>query len=125
VRLWKVVALLNFTLALGVGGGYLWWARDVRQLREELEQARETIRAREAAQQSWTARGIVRSVQPGTGTIWLTHETIPGLMRGMTMGFDVENPKLLGGLAPGDPVSFKLEQRSGRLLLVAIKKESQ
>jgi Cu/Ag efflux protein CusF len=65
----------------------------------------------------------VRSVLPQGAAIFITHETIPGLMEGMTMGFEAEDPKILDGLGPGDPVRFTLAQKGARLYLVAVERE--
>jgi Cu/Ag efflux protein CusF len=125
VRLWTVILLVDLTLALGAGGGYLWWARENRILRQELAEARRAADARQPAAQAWTVRAIVRLVQRSQGVVWLTHEAIPGLMEGMTMPFEAEREQLLDGLAPGDPVRFTLRQQGSRLLVVAIEKEAQ
>lgn len=123
MRLWKVIVLVDVALALGVGGGYLWWAREVRQLERELAAARQAAEARRLAEASWTARGIVRLVQRSQGVVWLTHETIPGLMEGMTMPFPAADGAVLDGLRPGDPVRFTLRREDGRLVVVAIEHE--
>ena len=123
MRAWKVVVLVNLALALGAGGGYLWWARDVRALRQELAAARRVAAARPAGERSWTVRGIVRLVLGSQGAIFITHETIPDLMPGMTMGFEAEDPKLLDGLKPGDPIRFTLRQQDQRLRVVAIERQ--
>ena len=36
MRLWKVLVLLNLALAVGIGLGYLRWAREVRSLQDEV-----------------------------------------------------------------------------------------
>jgi Cu/Ag efflux protein CusF len=120
IRLWKVVVLLNLALGLGVGLGYLRWAREVRGLQDEV--ARLRAEATRAAPQSWTVRGIVRSTVPKLGALVLTHEALPGLMDAMTMAFETDDPKLLDGLAPGDPVRFTVRRDGERLVLVAIEK---
>jgi Cu/Ag efflux protein CusF len=120
MRLWKVVLLVNLALALGVGLGYLRWAREVRGLRDEADRLHaEAVRP---GPQSWTVRGIVRSVVPKLGAIFLTHEAMPGLMDAMSMGFEAEDPKLLEGLAPGDPVRFTVRRDGEKLVLVMIEK---
>jgi Cu/Ag efflux protein CusF len=120
MRLWKVVVLLNIALAVGVGLGYLRWAREVRSLQDEITRLRtETARP---TPQSWTVRGIVRSVIPKLGAIFLTHEAMPGLMDAMTMGFETEDAKLLDGLVPGDAVRFTVRKDGERLILVTIDK---
>ncbi|HEY7138585.1 MAG TPA: copper-binding protein [Methylomirabilota bacterium] len=120
MRLWKVVLLLNLALAVGIGLGYLRWAREVRTLRDEV--ARLRAEAAPPSQQSWTVRGIVRSVIPKLGAVFLTHEAMPGLMDAMTMGFEADDPKLLDGLAPGDRVRFTVRRDGERLVLVMIEK---
>ncbi len=120
MRLWKVVVLVNLALALGIGLGYLRWTREVRGLRDEIERLR--AEAARPGPQSWTVRGIVRSVIPKLGAIFLTHEALPGLMDAMTMGFEAEDPKLLDGLAPGDFVRFTVRRDGEKLVLVMIEK---
>jgi Cu/Ag efflux protein CusF len=122
MRLWKVIVLLNLALGVGVGLGYLRWAREVRTLRDEITRLR--AEATRANPQSWTVRGVVRSVIPQLGAIFLTHEAMPGLMDPMTMGFEADNPKLLDGLAPGDPVRFTVRKDGERLVIVAIEKRA-
>ena len=120
MRLWKVALLLNLALGVGIGLGYLRWAREVRSLQDEV--TRVSAEATRAAPQSWTVRGIVRSVIPKLGAVFLTHEALPGLMDAMTMGFETDSPKLLDGLAPGDAVRFTVRREGERLVLVAIEK---
>ena len=115
---------MDLALALGAGGGYLWWARENRTLRQELAEARRATAARQPAAQGWTVRGVVRLVQRSQGVVWLTHEAIPGLMEGMTMPFEADREQLLDGLAPGDAVRFTLRPEGTRLLVVAIEKEA-
>ena len=120
MRLWKVVVLLNIALGVGIGLGHLRWAREVRSLRDEVVRLR--AEAARPSPQSWTVRGIVRSVIPKLGAIFLTHEAMPGLMDAMTMGFETEDAKLLDGLAPGDAVRFTVRKDGERLTLVTIDK---
>ena len=120
MRLWKVVLLLNVALGVGIGLGYLRWAREVRSLEEQVVRLRaEAVRPELS---SWTVRGIVRSVMTPLGAVFLTHEAMPGLMEAMTMGFEAEDPKLLNGLVPGDPVRFTVRKDGDRLILVSIEK---
>jgi Cu/Ag efflux protein CusF len=120
MRLWKVVVLLNVALAVGIGLGYLRWVKEVRSLRGEISRLR--AEAARPNPQSWAVRGIVRSVIPKLGAVFLTHEAMPGLMDAMTMGFEVEEPKMLDGLVPGDLVRFTVRKDGERLVLVAIEK---
>lgn len=123
MRFWKVALLVDLALALGLGGGYLWWGREVGRLRQELGAARATRQQGQAGAPFWRARGIVRSVVPPEGVVYLTHETIPDLMPEMTMGFEAASPEILEGLAVGDPVRFTLQQKGDRLLVVGIQKD--
>jgi hypothetical protein len=83
MRLWKVLVLLNLALCVGIGLGYLRWAREVRSLQDEIDRLR--AQAARPSAQSWTVRGIVRSLIPKLGAVFLTHEALPGLMDAMTM----------------------------------------
>jgi Cu/Ag efflux protein CusF len=123
MRLWKALLLLNLALGLGIAGGYLWWAREVRGLREELVRAHETAARGQAGPRVWSTHGIVRLVLKDQNALILTHEALPGLMEGMTMGFQTATGAILDGVAPGDRVLFTVELRDGRLLVVGIQKE--
>lgn len=125
MRLWKVVVIVNLALAIGGGLGYLRWGREAGRFGQELAAARQALRDRPAIGQSWTVRGIVRLILPQVGGVFLTHEAIPGLMQAMTMGFQAEDPKILGGLQPGDRVRFTVRLKGDQLILVAIEKEAR
>ena len=120
MRLWKVLVLLNLALGVGIGLGYVRWAREVRGLQDEIDRLR--AEAARPSVQSWTVRGIVRSLIPKLGAVFLTHEALPGLMDAMTMGFEADDPKLLDGLAAGDSVRFTVRREGEKLILVAIEK---
>ena len=120
MRLWKVVVLLNVALGMGIGLGYLRWSREVRRLEEQVERLQSE--AARPGPLSWTVRGIVRSVAPPLGAIFLTHEAMPGLMEAMTMGFEVEDKKMLDGFSSGDHVRFTVRKDGERLILIAIEK---
>jgi Cu/Ag efflux protein CusF len=66
---------------------------------------------------------VVRIILTDQAVVFLTHETIPGLMAGTTRAFTAASPRLLRELSAGDPVRFTLERRSGQLLLVAIERD--
>jgi Cu/Ag efflux protein CusF len=95
----------------------------VRTLQDEV--ARLRAEAAQPGPSSWTVRGIVRSVIPKLGAIFLTHEAMPGLMDAMTMGFEAADPKLLDGLSPGDPVRFTVRRDGERLVVVSIEKRRE
>jgi protein SCO1/2 len=56
----------------------------------------------------YSVRGVVRRVEPERRSVVVKHEEIPGFMPAMTMPFDVQEPKELNGLKPGDQISFRM-----------------
>ncbi len=67
-------------------------------------------------------KGKVVAVDMNKPSVKLDHEDIPGLMKGMAMSFDVENPKVLEGLKPGDQVEGHLKVEGGRYIVTDLKK---
>jgi protein SCO1/2 len=59
-------------------------------------------------QEVHSAKGVIIEVTPAEKKVTIKHEDIPGYMHGMTMPFDVKDINELTGLAPGDPVSFRI-----------------
>ncbi len=119
MRAWKVVLLLNLALALGVGGGYLWWGRQVSRLQRELVAAQALG---SAAEREWTVNGVVRAILPDLEVVVLTHEEIPGFMVPMTMGFRAASPKIYEGVRIGDAVRFTVRGAPPNVKIVAIEK---
>jgi Cu/Ag efflux protein CusF len=119
MRAWKVVLLLNLALALGVGGGYLWWGRQVSRLQRELVAAQALG---SAAEREWTVNGVVRAILPDLEVVVLTHEEIPGFMVPMTMGFRAASPKIYEGVHIGDAVRFTVRGAPPNVKIVAIDK---
>jgi protein SCO1/2 len=62
----------------------------------------------------YEVRGVVEAVLADEGQLVVAHEDIEGLMPAMTMSFDVADPAILEGLAPGDAILFHLEAKEGR-----------
>jgi Cu/Ag efflux protein CusF len=118
MAVWKVVLLLDLALALGVGGGYVWWGRQVDRLRRELVEAR----AAAAGPREFHAEGVVRAVLPEMGLVVITHEEIAGYMPAMTMGFRATSPKVYDAVEVGDAVRFTLGGVPPNLALTAIEK---
>lgn len=58
------------------------------------------------AAQSYSARGVVKSVAADGTSITIAHEAIPGFMPAMTMSFEARSPDQLAGLKAGDCVTF-------------------
>ena len=114
-----MVLLVNLTLALGVGWGYLWWGRQVVRLQRELVAARAQGLA---AEREWTVNGIVRAILPDLDVVVLTHEEIPGYMVPMTMGFRAASPNIYEGVRVGDAVCFTVRGAPPNVKIVAIDK---
>ena len=123
MRLWRVLALVCVALLVGVVLGYVRWGREARDLRESLARALEIRPTVTLDPGPWTARGIVRILLPDQGVVFVTHETIAGVLPGTTRALQAESGRLLGGLTPGDPVRFTLARRGQRIVLVAIERD--
>lgn len=63
----------------------------------------------EAAKQTYTLKGTVRSVDPASGVVAIAHEEIPGFMKAMTMEFTPKDRSNLGEVVAGDEVEGPLE----------------
>ena len=50
-------------------------------------------------------RGVVQKVDSEAGSVFLKHESVPGLMPAMTMEYPLENPAELSELHPGDRIA--------------------
>jgi protein SCO1/2 len=61
--------------------------------------------------------GFVQSVDREHAQVTVSHDEIPGFMPAMTMNFDVADPTLLDGVAPGARIEFEL-RRSASLLSI-------
>jgi Cu/Ag efflux protein CusF len=118
MAVWQVVVLLDLALALGVGGGYLWWGRQVERLQSELVEAR----AAAAGPREYRAEGVIRAVLPEVGVVVITHDEITGYMPAMTMGFRAVSPKIYAAVQVGDAVRFTLGGTPPNLAITAIEK---
>jgi Cu/Ag efflux protein CusF len=123
MRLYKVILLVNLAVGVGFLLGSLWSAQEVGRLRREATAVRREGRARALPDESWSVHGVVRVIAPDINRVIIDHEDIPGLMEGMTMSFEPDDPTLLNGLSPGDRVRFILQRRDERVRLVAIEKD--
>jgi len=118
MTVWKVVLLLDLALALGVGGGYLWWGRQADRLGRELVEAR----AAAAGPREFHSEGVVRAVLPEIGVVVITHDEIAGYMPAMTMGFRATSPQIYDAVEVGDAVRFTLGGVPPNLALTGIEK---
>jgi Cu/Ag efflux protein CusF len=67
--------------------------------------------------------GTVKSISPKAPAIEIDHEEIVGLMQAMQMEFPVTDSALLNGLAVNDRVDFTIDNGTGEMKIIAIKKK--
>jgi len=78
--------------------------------------------ARQPDERRFTLQGQVQSLEPERKTVVVKHEEIKGFMPAMTMAYEVQDAKTLGGLAPGDLVNATLVVFANGAYLTNIKK---
>ncbi len=66
--------------------------------------------------------GVVRAVDREARQLVVAHDDIPHLMPAMTMNFDVAEPELLEGLAPGQRIAFDLRVRERSYRIVGVRR---
>ena len=78
-----------------------------------------------AAVQTNTYQGVgtVKALNPKAPAIEIDHEEIVGLMPGMQMEFPVTDGALLNGLAVNDRIDFTIQNGTGEMKIIAIKKK--
>jgi len=62
-------------------------------------------------------RGTVLAVDAAAGLVTLEHGDIPGLMKEMTMVFEVADPALLSAIEAGQQVEFRVRHEDGRYVV--------
>jgi Cu/Ag efflux protein CusF len=125
MRLWRVVLLLNLAVGVGVLVGWLAWGQQIPRLERRLLESQQRVLV-VGGEQTWIVKGVVRAVIPDIQVVVLTHEEIPGLMpAGMTMGFKVQDPKVLERARVGDVVRFTLKGVPPDVQITALVREGQ
>jgi protein SCO1/2 len=61
-----------------------------------------------SAGKDYAGHGVIRGFQSDGKVVVLEHQAIPGLMEGMTMGFELKPVTLAQGFKVGDKVDFTL-----------------
>ena len=74
------------------------------------------------ATRTYPAVGTVKALNPKAPSIEINHGDIEGLMPAMQMEFDVSDASLLNGLQVEDQIDFTIEDRTGVMRVIAIKK---
>jgi Cu/Ag efflux protein CusF len=67
-----------------------------------------------------SGKGIVRGVDREQGRVTLEHGEIPGMMKAMTMTFEVSEPSVLDGVEDGERVEFRVRYADGTYTVVSI-----
>jgi Cu/Ag efflux protein CusF len=84
----------------------------------------ESDRAACAAEEHYSAHGVVKSFGPKRASLMIAHDRIPGYMEAMTMSFEPRTPDQLAGIDVGARVSFAFTATDdGRRLIDRIAKE--
>ena len=83
--------------------------------------AAKTEDAKDAAK-VYQAVGVVESINDARTTVQINHEDIKDLMPAMSMHFEVQSPALLEQVAPGNRVSFTLQQTPHGLVITELRK---
>ncbi|MFL6214844.1 MAG: copper-binding protein [Blastocatellia bacterium] len=68
------------------------------------------------------AVGVVESIGDARTTVQINHEDIKDLMPAMSMSFEVQSAALLDHIAPGDRVSFTLQETPHGLVIIELRK---
>ena len=72
--------------------------------------------------QSHQAMGVVKRIDPAKGVVSLKHDPVKSLnWPGMTMDFNVRDPKQLAGVKLNQEVKFELVEEKGRYVITSIK----
>jgi protein SCO1 len=72
---------------------------------------------------SYHGVGVVKSLNQKPPAIEIDHGDIVGLMPAMQMEFPVTNAMLLNGIAVNDHIDFTIENGTGEMKVIAIKKK--
>lgn len=68
------------------------------------------------------AHGVIVSIDVDARRVTLDHGDIPGLMKAMTMGYDVARGVALDGLRPGVEVDFRVKYAAGVYTVTEIRR---
>ena len=74
------------------------------------------------AGKEYDIQGKVVAVGADKRSVTLDHEEIPGLMKGMEMKFNVEEPGIMTAIESGDQVAGKLRVKGSDYTITSLKK---
>jgi len=75
-----------------------------------------------AEAKTYPGHGVIRGFQSDGKVVVIEHQAIPGLMEGMTMGFELADPAAAKGFKVGDSVDFTLSVQGDNWLVESLKK---
>jgi len=76
----------------------------------------------QAQAKTYQGHGVIRGFQSEGRVVVLEHQAIPGLMEGMTMGFELADPASARGFKLGDHVDFNLSVQGDSWTVVSMTK---
>ncbi|HXC63533.1 MAG TPA: copper-binding protein [bacterium] len=76
----------------------------------------------QAQAKTYQGHGVIRGFQSDGKVVVLEHQAIPGLMEGMTMGFELADPAAARGFKLGDRVDFNLSVQGDNWTIESMKK---
>jgi Cu/Ag efflux protein CusF len=74
------------------------------------------------ATRTYAGVGTIKALNPKAPSIEINHGDIEGLMPAMQMEFEVSDASLLNGLQVEDQIDFTIEDRTGVMRVIALKK---
>ena len=76
----------------------------------------------QAQAKTYQGHGVIRGFQSDGKVVVLEHQAIPGLMEGMTMGFELADPTAARVFRVGDTVDFNLSVQGDSWTIESMKK---
>lgn len=127
MRFFSLVVLVISLISLAFALNSLKRLNDVKKsfemVKSELTDVKGKLKAHQESQ--WPKFYDVNGkllFKPGGNRLIIDHEEIPGVMPSMIMSYEVENPKQIENLEPGDKVHFKLKETEDKLFIINIEK---
>lgn len=127
MRFFSTVALVISLVSLGLAFNGVKRLNDVKKgfqrTRSELSEVKDEFTAHQQSQ--WPKFYEVNGkllFKPGGNRLIIDHEEILNVMPAMIMSYEVENPKQIESLEPGDKVHFRLKETADKLFIINIEK---
>lgn len=69
-----------------------------------------------------STRGTIKEIRKNGAVLVIAHEDIPGMMKAMTMPFQVAEKARRGDLKVSDRVAFTVEERDGVYVIIKLER---